>query len=51
MLASMTQASAEPSFWRSLLTDIPVDPGAIFVYLLVAGSVALVLWASRKKKV
>jgi hypothetical protein len=49
MLFMMQAASGEPSFWRSLITDIPVDPGAIFVYLLIAGSVVIVWRASRKK--
>lgn len=49
MLNIIVAAQGEPSFWHSLLTDIPLDPGAIFVYLLVLGSIGLVWYGSRKK--
>jgi len=36
------------SFHR-ILKNIPITPAAVFVYLLVAGSIALIVLGSRKK--
>lgn len=36
--------------WSRFLHSLPTDPASIFVLLLLAGSLALVVWAGRPKK-
>ena len=40
------EPGAEP-LWRLIVRDIPRDAGAIVVYVLLAGVVALVWWGNR----
>jgi hypothetical protein len=35
--------------WRGILRNVPTNPVSIFVYLLVAVSLGLIVWGSRKK--
>lgn len=42
-----TELVTEP-LWRLVLRDLPRDPAAIVVYLLVATSVGWVWWANRR---
>ncbi|MGH7540847.1 MAG: hypothetical protein ACRELC_07600 [Gemmatimonadota bacterium] len=34
--------------WRVVLENVPLDAAAIFVYLLLAGAVAVIWWANRR---
>lgn len=40
-------AAPETPEWRLILENIPLDPAAIVLYLVLGGSIWLVWWANR----
>jgi hypothetical protein len=48
-IPAIQTASDDGLTLRNILGALPTDPASIFVILLLAGSLALVLWAGRPK--
>ncbi|MDX1395399.1 MAG: hypothetical protein R3195_13505 [Gemmatimonadota bacterium] len=51
IVAPIVQEFAEPArqpLWRVVLRDFPLDASAIFLYVLLAGAIALVWWGNRR---
>ncbi|MBX6364020.1 MAG: hypothetical protein IRZ00_09150 [Gemmatimonadetes bacterium] len=46
ILSVMLQSSSVSI--RDILTDLPHDAAAIFIYIFTAASLALVIWGSKK---
>lgn len=36
--------------WGEILTGIPHDGAAIFIYLITAGAVGWLIWANRRRR-
>jgi hypothetical protein len=50
MYAFLLQAApSEGLTWGEILSGIPHDGPAVFIYLLTAGAVGWVVWANRKR--
>lgn len=49
LLLQAVHTNADQLTWREILTGIPHDGPAFFIYLLTAIAVGWVVWAGRKR--